>query len=191
MNFSFWWPVGLVVMAGVGYQVSAKEVAGGADPLAALVVTYLVASLTSFLIYAFTGKKGEKWKEIMSFRPAALALGLSIAFIEIGTIFIYKAGWTMNASFIVTNALITLCLILTGAVLYGEKLSRRQALGIAVSFIGICCIVWCEGESRGVCKYFHMLLWRRLWKMEASCRRIRRFTRRQYLLHESGINKGT
>ena len=133
MNFSFWWPVGLVVMAGVGYQVSAKEVAGGADPL---------ASLTSFLIYAFTGKKGEKWKEIMSFRPAALVLGLSIAFIEIGTIFIYKAGWTMNASFIVTNALITLCLILTGAVLYGEKLSRRQALGIAVSFIGICCIVW-------------------------------------------------
>ena len=151
MNFSFWWPVGLVVMAGVGYQVSAKEVAGGADPLAALVVTYLVASLvvtylvaslTSFLIYAFTGKKGEKWKEVMSFRPAALALGLSIAFIEIGTIFIYKAGWTMNASFIVTNALITLCLILTGAVLYGEKLSRRQALGIVVSFIGICCIVW-------------------------------------------------
>lgn len=45
MNFSFWWPVGLVVMA------------GGADPLAALVVTYLVASLTSFLIYAFTGKR--------------------------------------------------------------------------------------------------------------------------------------
>ena len=117
MNFSFWWPVGLVVMAGIGYQVSAKEVAGGTDPLAALVVTYLVASLTSFLIYAFTGKKGEKWKEIMSFRPAALVLGLSIAFIEIGTIFIYKAGWTMNASFIVTNALITLCLILTGAVL--------------------------------------------------------------------------
>ena len=114
----------------------------GTDPLAALVVTYLVASLTSFLIYAFTGKKGEKWKEIMSFRPAALVLGLSIAFIEIGTIFIYKAGWTMNASFIVTNALITLCLILTGAVLYGEKLSRRQALGIVVSFIGICCIVW-------------------------------------------------
>lgn len=57
----------------------------------------------------------------MSFRPAALVLGLSIAFIEIGTIFIYKAGWTMNASFIVTNALITLCLILTGAVLYGES----------------------------------------------------------------------
>lgn len=142
MNFSFWWPVGLVVAAGVGYQVSAKEVAGGTDPMAALVVTYLVAAFTSFLIYAVTGKKGEKWKEMMTFNPASLVFGLSIAFIEIGTIFIYKAGWTMNASFIVTNALITLCLILTGAVLYKEKLSRRQAVGIVISFLGICCIVW-------------------------------------------------
>lgn len=50
-------------MAGVGYQVSAKEVAGGADPLAALVVTYLVASLTSFLIYAFTGKRERNGRE--------------------------------------------------------------------------------------------------------------------------------
>ena len=134
----------LLVVGAVFYgeAVSFTAIAGLIITSSALVVTYLVASLTSFLIYAFTGKKGEKWKEIMSFRPAALALGLSIAFIEIGTIFIYKAGWTMNASFIVTNALITLCLILTGAVLYGEKLSRRQALGIVVSFIGICCIVW-------------------------------------------------
>ncbi len=64
MNFSFWWPVGLVVLSGVGYQVSAKEVAGGADPLAALVVTYLVASLTSFLIYALTGKRERNGKKL-------------------------------------------------------------------------------------------------------------------------------
>lgn len=57
MNFSFWWPVGLVAgrrIPGVG-----KEVAGGTDPLAALVVTYLVASLTSFLIYVHR-EKGER-----------------------------------------------------------------------------------------------------------------------------------
>ncbi len=142
MNFSFWWPVGLVVLSGVGYQVCAKEVSGGMHPVAALVMTYLVASAASFLIYALTGKKGQKMHEILSFNPAALILGLSIAFIEIGTIFMYKAGWTMNVSFIVTNALITLCLILTGAVLYKEKMSRQQALGIVVSFVGICFIVW-------------------------------------------------
>lgn len=53
-----------MVLSGVGYQVSAKEVAGGADPLAALVVTYLVASLTSFLIYALTGKRERNGKKL-------------------------------------------------------------------------------------------------------------------------------
>lgn len=141
MNFLFWWPVVLVVISGVGYQVCAKEVSGGMNPIAALVVTYLVASAASFLIYIITGKKGRRRKEIMSFNPAALILGLSIALIEIGTIYMYKAGWTMNISFIVTNALITLCLILTGAILYKEKLSKRQALGIGISFLGICMII--------------------------------------------------
>ena len=158
MNFSFWWPVGLVVVAGVGYQVSAKEVAGGTDPLAALVVTYLVASLTSFLIYAFTGKKGEKWKEIMSFRPAALVLGLSIAFIEIGTIFIYKAGWTMNASFIVTNALITLCLILTGRFCTGKSCHAGrhwESLFLSLAYAASCG-ERNRAEKRGI--YFHVLL---------------------------------
>ena len=111
------------------------------NPIAALVVTYLVASAASFLIYIITGEKGRRRKEIMSFNPAALILGFSIALIEIGTIYMYKAGWTMNISFIVTNALITLCLILTGAVLYKEKLSKRQALGIGISFLGICMII--------------------------------------------------
>ena len=141
MKFSFWWPVVLVVVSGVGYQVCAKEVSGGMHPLAALVLTYLVASAASFLIYTGTGKRGQRWKEITAFNPAALILGISIVFIEIGTIYMYKAGWTMNISFIVTNALITLCLILTGAVLY-KQLSKRQALGIVISFIGICLIVW-------------------------------------------------
>ena len=71
MNFSFWWPVGLVVMAGVGYQVSAKEVAGGADPLAALVVTYLVASLTSsdLCVYRKKGREMEGNHELPSCCP--------------------------------------------------------------------------------------------------------------------------
>lgn len=64
MNFSFWWPVGLVVLSGVGYQVSAKEVAGGAEPLAALVVTYLVASLTSFLSMRLPEKRERNGKKL-------------------------------------------------------------------------------------------------------------------------------
>lgn len=53
-----------MVLSGVGYQVSAKEVAGGADPLAALVVTYLVASLTSFLSMRLPEKRERNGKKL-------------------------------------------------------------------------------------------------------------------------------
>ena len=49
--FKFWWPIGLIILSSVGYQVGLKEVSTGMDPFVALVVTYLVASAVSFAIY--------------------------------------------------------------------------------------------------------------------------------------------
>lgn len=139
--FQMWWPVACVVLADVIYQVCAKKISSGTDPLAALGVTYLVsAAVCAGLYYGMGGM--DLFADMFHARLAAAGIGFAVTGLEVGCVYMYKAGWTMNASFIVTNALITLCLILTGAVLYGEKLSRRQALGIVVSFIGICCIVW-------------------------------------------------
>lgn len=139
--FQMWWPVACVVLADVIYQVCAKKISSRADPLAALGVTYLVSAAVCTGLYYGTGGM-DLLADMSHVRLAAAGIGFAVTGLEVGCVYIYKAGWTMNASFIVTNALITLCLILTGAVLYGEKLSRRQALGIVVSFIGICCIVW-------------------------------------------------
>ena len=48
--FKFWWPIGLIILSSVGYQVGLKEVSTGMDPFVALVVTYLVASAVSSII---------------------------------------------------------------------------------------------------------------------------------------------
>ena len=53
--FKFWWPIGLIILSSVGYQVGLKEVSTGMDPFVALVVTYLVASAVSFAIYFIQG----------------------------------------------------------------------------------------------------------------------------------------
>ena len=42
--FQMWWPVACVVLADVIYQVCAKKISSGTDPLAALGVTYLVSA---------------------------------------------------------------------------------------------------------------------------------------------------
>ena len=64
--FSTWWPLLLVVASSVGYQVGLKEVSDIGDPMASLTVTYLAASVVSFVIYFFRrpsqGSPSQGWR---------------------------------------------------------------------------------------------------------------------------------
>lgn len=140
--FSTWWPLLLVVLSGVGYQVGLKEVSGIGDPMISLMVTYLAASAVSFVIYFFQSLGKESFlRGVLSVNVSAMGLGLAIVGIEVGTLFMYRAGWAVNVAFVVANSLIVAALMLTGFLLYKEKLSLRQLIGVGISLAGILCIV--------------------------------------------------
>ena len=44
---AFLWPIALVVMSNIVYQICAKSVPSGIHPLASLTVTYLVGAVAS------------------------------------------------------------------------------------------------------------------------------------------------
>lgn len=140
--FSTWWPLLLVVASSVGYQVGLKEVSGIEDPMASLTVTYLAASVVSFVIYFFQSLGKESFlRGVLSVNVFAMGLGLAIVGIEVGTLFMYRAGWAVNVAFVVANSLIVAALMLTGFLLYKEKLTLRQLIGVGISLAGILCIV--------------------------------------------------
>lgn len=140
--FSTWWPLLLVVLSSVGYQVGLKEVAGVGDPMISLMVTYLAASAVSFVIYFFQSLGKESFlRGVLSVNVSAMGLGLAIVGIEVGTLFMYRAGWAVNVAFVVANSLIVAALMLTGFLLYKEKLTLRQLIGVGISLTGILCIV--------------------------------------------------
>ena len=123
--FSTWWPLLLVVASSVGYQVGLKEVSDIGDPMASLTVTYLAASVVSFVIYFFQSLGKESFlRGVLSVNLSAIGLGLAIVGIEVGTLFMYRAGWAV-----------------TGFLIYKEKLTRRQLIGVGISLAGILCIV--------------------------------------------------
>ena len=139
----FWWPVFLIVACSVAYQLGIKAISGGMHPLSALTVTYLSAAFTSFILYFLLAPKGEDRKrEIFSWNPSALGLGAAIVGIEMGSVYMYRVGWSVHSSFIVSNSLIVVTLLAVGALVYGEKLKLRQLLGIVMALAGIACIVW-------------------------------------------------
>lgn len=140
--FSTWWPLLLVVLSSVGYQVGLKEVSDVRDPMASLMVTYLAASVVSFVIYFFQSLGKESFlRGVLSVSLSAIGLGLAIVGIEVGTLFMYRAGWAVNVAFVVANSLIVAALMLTGFLLYKEKLTLRQLIGVGISLAGILCIV--------------------------------------------------
>ena len=140
--FSTWWPLLLVVLSSVGYQVGLKEVSGVGDPMISLMVTYLAASVVSFVIYFFLSWGKESFlRGVFSVNVSAMGLGLAIVGIEVGTLFMYRAGWAVNVAFVVANSLIVAALMLTGFLLYKEKLTLRQLIGVGISLAGILCIV--------------------------------------------------
>ena len=140
--FSTWWPLLLVVLSSVGYQVGLKEVSGIGDPMISLMVTYLAASVVSFVIYFFQSLGKESFlRGVLSVSLSAIGLGLAIVGIEVGTLFMYRAGWAVNVAFVVANSLIVAALMVTGFLLYKEKLTLRQLIGVGISLVGILCIV--------------------------------------------------
>ena len=138
----YYFPLAIVVLSSVGYQVGLKEVSSGIDPIVALVVTYLASSVTSFLLYFILASKGEnRWREVTRVNPAALLLGCSIVGIEVGCLYMFVAGWPVNTAFVVSNSCIVVALMVMGKVLYDEKLTLRQLGGVLISMVGIFAIV--------------------------------------------------
>lgn len=139
--FALWWPVFLVVGADVVYQVCAKTLSSHKSPLAALGTTYLVSAFFCALLFALFVPEGSILSEILAAHPAAFFVGAAITGLEVGTIYMYRAGWAMNIGFIVYTALTVVVLLLVGCFFYGETLSPLQFFGVLLASLGMFCIV--------------------------------------------------
>lgn len=61
--FSYIWPIALVVLSNVVYQICSKSVPSSINPLASLTVTYLVSALTCGILYYVLNKDANLLRE--------------------------------------------------------------------------------------------------------------------------------
>lgn len=140
--FQLWWPLCLTVAGNVAYQLGARMVSSTMHPLSALTLTYLVAAVVSFLLYGMTSEKGKRREKIFSFSPAAAGLGISIVAMELGNIYMYRAGWEVSTAFIAISAAATAGLLVAGTLLFHENCDKKKVWGILLSFAGVVLIIW-------------------------------------------------
>ena len=91
--FSYIWPVGLVVLSNVLYQICAKSTPAAMHPLASLTVTYAVGAVASAVLYYALNRGGSILREYSQLNWSPFVLGIVIVGLEVGFIYAYKAGW--------------------------------------------------------------------------------------------------
>ena len=137
IHFSYIWPMALVVLSNVVYQICAKSVPEDMNPFASLTLTYLIGAAASAVLYYALGANGSILREYGKVNWAPLVLGLVIVGLEVGWIYAYKAGWEVSTGFIIQSAVLAGVLLLVGALLYREALTWNKLVGVAVCLIGL------------------------------------------------------
>ena len=135
--FSYIWPIALVVLSNTLYQVCAKSVPEGMNPLASLTVTYLVGTVVSCVMYYILNRNANLFREIRLTNWAPIVLGIVIVGLEVGFIYAFRAGWQISMAQIVSSAILAVILIFVGYMLYHEAITWNKIIGIIICLAGL------------------------------------------------------
>jgi len=134
---SYIWPIALVVLSNTLYQICAKSVPEGMNPLASLTVTYLVGAAVSYALYFILNRNANLLREIRLTNWAPIVLGVVIVGLEVGFIYAFRAGWQISMAQIVSSAVLAVILIFVGYLLYHEAITWNKIVGIIVCLAGL------------------------------------------------------
>lgn len=134
---SYIWPIALLVISNVVYQICAKSVPKDMDAMASMTITYLVGAVCSAMMFYMMNKNGSLLQEYGKMNIAPVLLGISVVGLEIGFIYAYKIGWPVSTASIVQSAFLALALLFVGALLYHEAITFNKVIGVVICLIGL------------------------------------------------------
>lgn len=131
------WPILVVILSNTVYNICMKSMPGDVNPFAALMITYIVAAIISSVIFVFMVGPSNVGSEISKINWTSVVLALTVVGLEVGYVFVYRAGWTVSTASVVANIGLACVLIIVGYFLYRENISINQILGIIICMFGL------------------------------------------------------
>lgn len=135
--FNYIWPIALVVISNVLYQICAKSVPKEVNPFATLTVAYTIGAISSLIMYFTLNKHTNFIKDITKMNWASYILGFTIVGLEVGFIYAYKAGWQVSKASIVQSSFLAVALIFTGLFIFNESITWNKLFGVVICLIGL------------------------------------------------------
>lgn len=131
------WPILIVILSNTFYNVCMKSMPNDVNPFGALMVTYLFAAIISAIIFLYMVGPSNVGVEISKINWPSVILAIAIVGLEVGYVFVYRAGWAVSTASVVANIGLACVLIFVGYFLYNENVSLNQIVGIVVCMFGL------------------------------------------------------
>ena len=137
MDWNLIWPILVVIASNTFYNICMKSTPSDVNPFAALMVTYIISVIITAIIFVFMAKPEHIGSELSKVNWVSVILAFALVGLEVGYVFVYRAGWQVSNATVVANIGLACVLIIVGYLLYKENVSIRQIFGIIVSMIGL------------------------------------------------------
>ncbi len=140
--FLFYFSIVLAILSTLLYQLSQKLTPANANPILAITTTYLSAFLLCLAILILFPPKDSLPAAFRQLSWTTFALAAAITGIEFGFLLAYRAGWNISILALMVNAAGTVLLVPVGLLLFREKLSAINVIGICLCILGLIMINW-------------------------------------------------
>jgi drug/metabolite transporter (DMT)-like permease len=127
----------LAIASTVAYHLVLKLTPAGANPFLSLLVTYSVVALAFGAVLAFSPGAFEWRQELRMVNWTALALAAAIVGLDLGFILLYRTGYEVSLGALVTQSAAAMLLLVVGVLVFREKLSLANGVGVALCLAGL------------------------------------------------------
>lgn len=134
---NFYLPLVLVIGGNLVYHLAQKSLPRDANPLHTMILVYVIAILACAATALVTPGEKTFLQSARGTNSTVFVLGLSVAMIEVGFLFVYRAGWNISTASITASVVLSLMLIPIGVLAFKEQLSVRNAVGLLLCMIGL------------------------------------------------------
>lgn len=133
----FWVAITITIISNVFYHVIQKVTPQDANPVLSLAVSYIVAAVICLLLLPLIPLKEGLREGLQKLNWTAVALALTLVGLEVGFLLAYRAGWIVSMAGLVSNATVSILLLPVGILLFSDKLSTTNMVGVLVTVVGL------------------------------------------------------
>lgn len=133
----FYASLALTIAGNVLYHLAQKSIPATVHPVVSIVASYMTAIVLSFVALLVFPLRESLGVEMRRLNWATIAVGLAIVAVEIGFLLAYRAGWRVSIASVTANTTVALILLPTGMLLFRERLSATNGVGLVLCVIGL------------------------------------------------------